>query len=257
VLDYCCEARRGDRAFAEEHASMSASYVSSGTFGYRSRGKSFELVAGSVLIGHAGDEFACTHDYAGGDRCLSIHFSNDLAQEIGGAHLWRSGCIPPLERVAAFGELAQAAAAGRTAVSVEEAALFFADCVSALVSKAPPATVRSRDRKRAVETAAWLDEHAAEPVDLQTAAAVAGLSPYHFLRVFSLVVGITPHQYVMRARLRRAARLLASSDLAITSVAYESGFTDVSNFARSFRRAAGKSPRDFRNFCQDRRPALR
>jgi AraC-like DNA-binding protein len=57
---------------------------------------------------------------------------------------------------------------------------------------------------------------------------------------------VTPHQYLVRARLRRAARLLADDTRSITDVAFDVGFADLSNFVRTFHRAAGVSPRAFR-----------
>ena len=74
----------------------------------------------------------------------------------------------------------------------------------------------------------------------------AGVSPFHFLRLFSSVLGVTPHQYLVRSRLRHAARLLAETGPSITDIAYDVGFGDLSNFVRSFHRAAGVSPRRFR-----------
>jgi AraC-like DNA-binding protein len=97
-----------------------------------------------------------------------------------------------------------------------------------------------------VEAALWLEAHLAEPVRLEDAAREAGLSPFHFLRVFAKIVGVTPHQYVLRLRLREAARLLAEASRSITDIALDSGFADLSNFVRTFRRAAGVSPREFR-----------
>ena len=69
---------------------------------------------------------------------------------------------------------------------------------------------------------------------------------FHFLRLFSAALGATPHQVLVRARLRHAARLLADGGRSITDVAYDVGFGDLSNFVRTFRRAAGVSPRGFR-----------
>ena len=77
-------------------------------------------------------------------------------------------------------------------------------------------------------------------------AAQAGISPFHFLRLFSGVLGVTPHQYLVRSRLRHAARLLADDGPSVTDVAYDVGFGDLSNFVRTFHRAAGVSPRRFR-----------
>lgn len=102
------------------------------------------------------------------------------------------------------------------------------------------------DRRRAVDAALWIDAHAHEAIDLERAAREAGLSPFHFLRLFAGVLGVTPHQYLVRARLRHAARLLAAGGRSVTDVALDVGFRDLSNFVRTFRRAAGVSPRRFR-----------
>jgi AraC-like DNA-binding protein len=91
-----------------------------------------------------------------------------------------------------------------------------------------------------------VDAHSHEPIDLDAAAGEAGLSSFHFLRLFSKVLGVTPHQYLVRSRLRRAARLLAEDSRSVTDVAYDVGFNDVSNFVRTFHRAAGVSPSAFR-----------
>ncbi len=97
-----------------------------------------------------------------------------------------------------------------------------------------------------METALWIDAHSHQQIDLDAAAAQADISPFHFLRLFSSVLGVTPHQYLVRSRLRHAARLLADDDLSVTDVAYDVGFGDLSNFVRTFHRAAGVSPRKFR-----------
>jgi AraC-like DNA-binding protein len=60
------------------------------------------------------------------------------------------------------------------------------------------------------------------------------------------VLGVTPHQYLLRSRLRHAARLLADDARSVTDIAYDVGFADLSNFVRTFHRAAGISPLKFR-----------
>jgi AraC-like DNA-binding protein len=104
-----------------------------------------------------------------------------------------------------------------------------------------------------VETALWIDAHSHQEIDLEQAAAQAGISPFHFLRLFSSVLGVTPHQYLVRSRLRHAARLLADDGVSVTNVAYEVGFGDLSNFVRTFHRAAGISPRRFRQASRGNR----
>jgi AraC-like DNA-binding protein len=248
VVDYRCAAGPDDAPFTEVHDGHSISYVRKGSFGCRTRGQSFELVAGSVLIGRPGDEYLCTHDHhVCGDECLSFRFAPDLAESLGiGGR--ESGALPPLPELMVLGEFAQAAASGCSDVGLDEAGLFFAARFADLVSGATRRSVDvgPRDRARAVAAAMWLDAHSHEEIDLDSAAREAGLSPFHFLRVFSKALGVTPHQYLVRSRLRHAARLLADDGRSVTDVAFDVGFGDLSNFVRTFHRAAGVSPMHFR-----------
>ena len=127
VLDYRCNARPTDVPIAEQHTIHSVSYVRKGSFGCRCQGKTFELVAGSVLVGHAGDEYLCTHEHhAGGDECLSFQLRPELVETIGDrSAIWRVGAMPPLPELMVLGELAQAAASGRSDIGLDEAALLF------------------------------------------------------------------------------------------------------------------------------------
>lgn len=250
VLDFRCQAGPQTPERVERHDLTSLSYVRRGSFGYRARGEEFELVAGSVLVGHGGDEFVCSHaHHHGGDECLSFKLAPELADEFRARpQHWRAGGLPPLPELMVLGELAQAAVDGDSDFGVDEAGLLLVGRYLSLAGgrRRAPLQATARDRRRAVETALWLDEHAHEDIDLQATAAQAGLSAWHFLRLFARVVGVTPHQYLLRARLRRAARMLAEDGRAVTDVALEAGFADLSNFVRSFHRAAGLPPRHFR-----------
>jgi AraC-like DNA-binding protein len=250
VIEYCCDARAGEAAFPEQHGRSSVSYVRAGSFGYQVHGRAHELVAGSVLIGHAGDEYLCTHDHHdGGDECRSVQLGPELADRLAGSPApWRAGIVAPHPKVMVLGELAQSIAAGDSDVGLDELALQLAQRVIALAAGAPPRDVQAlpaRDRRRAVEAALFIDAHAPQPIALEDAAAAVGLSPFHFLRVFARALGVTPHQYLVRSRLRRAARLLADDERQVTDVALDVGFADLSNFVRTFHRAAGLSPGAF------------
>lgn len=257
VYDYRCGAGPHDRPFTECHGRHSISYVRCGSFGYRSGGRHAELVAGALLVAHAGDDYVCTHEHhAGGDECLSFQFTPEGADTIGGGPTaWRAGGVPPLAELMVLAERAQAAAEGAIDVGLDEAGLALAARFVALAGgRAPrPAALQPRDRRRAVEAALWIDAHAEQPLTLDGMAQQAGVSAFHFLRLFSKAVGATPHQYLVRARLRRAARALAQGDRPVTDIAYEVGFGDLSNFVRSFHRAAGMSPRRFREATNDDR----
>ena len=249
VVDRRCSAGPDDRPFAEQHEDFSISYVRRGSFGYRARGESHQLVAGAILVGRAGDEYLCTHEHAdGGDECLCVHLTGAAVETLDGLRVWRSGGVPPRPALMVIAELAQAAVDGRSQVGADEAGMLLAARVVEALSGARPAPVQAaaRDQRRAVEAAEWIEAHAVEPIGLAAAARAAGLGAFHFLRVFGRVVGVTPHQYLIAARLRRAARRLAEGAASITDVALDAGFTDLSNFVRTFHRAAGVSPRRFR-----------
>src|ERR1700737_1330994 len=143
VIDYRCDARVAERPAVERHGAYSISYVRKGSFGYRARGEAFELVAGSVLIGHPGDEYICTHDHVCGDECLSFFLSPELVDAIGDRKdIWQVGCAPPLPELMVLGELAQAAASGRSDIGLDEVgqvlANRFVEAVSGKPRKAAP-----------------------------------------------------------------------------------------------------------------------
>ncbi|MBL8834658.1 MAG: helix-turn-helix transcriptional regulator [Alphaproteobacteria bacterium] len=257
VTDYRCSAGPGDAPFVECHDGHSMSFVRKGSFGYRSRGRLHDLVAGAYLVGHPGDEYMCTHEHhACGDECLSFRFAPDFVDALGGDGApWRVGAIRPLPELMVLGELAQAAADGDSDIGVDEVGLALAARFVAIATGEEPAAAvpAARDRRRAVEAALWIDAHASAPLDLDAMAKMAGLSAFHFLRLFARVIGVTPHQYLLRARLRRAARLLADEARPITDIAYDVGFGDLSNFVRTFHRAAGMSPRGFRKAARGER----
>jgi AraC-like DNA-binding protein len=253
VSDFRCTAEPGEKPFAEQYACHSISYVRKGSFGCHCRGRFHELVAGSILVGHPGDEYICTHDHVVGDECLSFFLDPELVEAINDRpEIWQVGSVPPLPELMVLGELAQTAAAGNSDVGLDEVGHLFASrFVDVASGRSPkPMTASLRDRRRAVETALWIDAHSHRPINLDDAAAQAGISPFHFLRLFSDVLGVTPHQYLVRSRLRHAARRLADDDSPITDIAYDVGFNDLSNFVRTFHRAAGASPQKFRRISR-------
>lgn len=257
VVDYVCDAGPHDVPRTEHHALHSISYVRAGSFGCQTRGASFELVTGSLLIGHPGDEYLCTHQHhGGGDECLSFQLSASLVDQLGGpASLWRVGSLPPLAELVVLGELAQSCAEQLSDARADEVGMLLAERFIEVATQASPAraTVAARDRKRAVDAAMWLDARSHEDVDLAEVAAASKLSPFHFLRLFRGSLGVTPHQYLVRSRLRNAARLLADEDRSISAIALDVGFADLSNFVRTFHRAAGVSPRAFRKLSRGER----
>ena len=187
---YDCDAHGDEPPFGEQHPAHTLSYVTTGAFGYASPSATRDVVAGSVIVGRP----------RGGVR---LHARPWLWRRVAHLLLQRSveapaGVVPPRAELVVLGELATA----ESDVGLEEIGLLMA---ARARGELAPAPVTPADRRRAVDAALWIDEHAAEPIGLDDVAAEAGLSPFHFLRMFTRAIGVTPHQYLVRARLRHAA----------------------------------------------------
>ena len=263
IVGYRCTAALGERPVAELHTRHSVSLVLKGSFGCHCRGRFFELISGCVLIGHAGDEYTCTHDHHnGGDECLSFQLEPALVDELGGdVAAWRCGALPPDPGLIMLVAVAQAAAQGKAGVNSLEAGLLFIGRFMGLaggpaLAEQLSTRMSASGRSRVVNAALWIDAHSRDPIDLQDAAREAGLSAYHFLRLFRRTFGLTPHQYLIRCRLRDAASVLSNEELSITDVAFDVGFGDLSNFVRTFGRAVGMSPTRFRRLAKGDRKIL-
>jgi AraC family transcriptional regulator len=237
--------------------------VLSGSFTYGNElGRSL-LTPGSLLLGGAGSCFTCGHEHGEGDRCLAFHFAPSLFEEIAaaagaGRSLFSRNSLPALRSVApvvgratvaaqAHGGEATSSLAQAPTIPFEELALELA--AAALLEsgeRRPPPLISKRDERRVAAVARFMEERFAEPCALNDLARLAGLSPFHFLRVFRATTGLTPHQHLLRTRLRVSAAYLATTDMPITEVALAAGFEDLSNFTRSFRAEYGLAPSRYR-----------
>lgn len=92
----------------------------------------------------------------------------------------------------------------------------------------------------------WMAEHLAEDFNLDQLAVQAGLSKFHFHRLFKSAVGVAPLRYHMNLRMDEAKRLLRETKKSIVTVALDVGYSNPSHFAQLFRRETGLSPSDYR-----------
>jgi AraC family transcriptional regulator len=92
----------------------------------------------------------------------------------------------------------------------------------------------------------WMAEHVAEDLSLTRLAAQAGLSKFHFQRLFKSAVGVSPSHYHINLRMNVARQLLRETKMSVVDVALEVGYTNPSHFAQLFRRETGLSPSEYR-----------
>lgn len=88
--------------------------------------------------------------------------------------------------------------------------------------------------------------HLAEEFCLPQLAQVAGLSDYHFSRLFKRATGLSPSQYFIRLRMARARHLLLETDLSVIEIGMEVGYSSPSHFSQVFRREVGVTPSAYR-----------
>ena len=254
VSDLMCTAGPRDRPFEERHSDFHVAIVAAGIFQYRSAGGSELLTPGSLLLSNADQSFECRHEQATGDRCLSFTYRPEYFASLVADATGRTGNpkftvprLPPMRILSATISRAVAGLAG-AAVPWEELSLQLAAQAVRLgrglpdyVSSPPMALTRVARSLRTIEY------HPESKLSLSALAREAGLSPYHFLRTFARLTGLTPHQYVLRTRLRKAATRLLAESAKVLDIALDCGFGDVSNFNHAFRTEFGISPRVYRH----------
>src|SRR5947207_14410852 len=97
--------------------------------------------------------------------------------------------------------------------------------------------LRAKDRMDAASEENWPVERLAN---------ISGVSEAHFARSFKEAFGIPPHRYLLTRRIERAKALLRDTDLTITAIAFQAGWTSVGTFGRTFRDVTGESPGELR-----------
>ena len=96
-----------------------------------------------------------------------------------------------------------------------------------------------------IEVKDYIHAHLHQELKLLDLAAIAQMSPYHFLRLFKQSLGMTPHQYILQSRIEKAKHLLCHSDRTIAEIALSVGFCDQSHLTRYFKRMVGVTPKQF------------
>lgn len=286
VTDVICVAGPHDRPFEERHSDVCIAMVLEGSFQYGSSAGRELMTPGSLLLGNAGQYFECGHEHGVGDRCISFAYEpryfEGLAIEAGvqnRAPRFSSLRVPPVRELSRLVARARdtlvesgdrTTACEQSTFTAEEEKLAgnslglasipnagIADWEEIGVELAARALKMANGGEpnrgslpaaeaRITRIVRMIESRPCAQHGLTALAREARLSRYHFLRVFQQLTGLTPHQYVLRARLHRAATRLVLEPMRVLDIALDSGFGDVSNFNHAFRAEFGVSPRAYR-----------
>lgn len=130
-----------------------------------------------------------------------------------------------------------------TITSIETQATYDAPkCSSALSTHADINTLKEH-----------LENYPESKISVEEMASKAFLSKYHFIRNFKQETGLTPHQFQLQNRIRKAQHLLSETDT-ITAVAMTTGFCDQSHFIKQFEKIVGLTPSDYKQACNTLHP---
>jgi AraC family transcriptional regulator len=238
--------------FESRHDGTAIVAVTAGSFRYRASRGCVTLMPGALMLGNAGDDFECAYDESWGDRCISFGYTAEyfdrIAAGVPGAKRagFRTHRVAPtpaaIALTAAIETQARCADPGRW----EELALRVAGGALSAAEGDAPTQPSSRDERRILSALRLIEARYSEPLSVGVIADAVCMSPYHFLRVFRAVADVTPHQYLVRTRLRHAAVALATTEEPIADIAFAHGFGDLSTFVTRFGRVFGRPPREYR-----------
>lgn len=252
--DLICTAGPQDPPFEERHDHVSIAVVLNGCFKFRSARGAVVFSPGSLLLSGARETYECSHEHSIGDRCLSFQYETAFFERLAVDCTKRARITFPVHRLPQLPflvplvALAQLGASQPSLINFEEfaydlAAQILTTCFGISPTYGAPTT---HDERRVAAAVGFIEEDFAQPITIGGLAQLVGLSPFHFLRTFRRVMGITPHQFLLRRRLREAAWRLSTSAEPVLNIALDSGFGDLSNFNHSFRATFGTSPTRYR-----------
>jgi len=255
IGEYLCTAGPNDRPFEERREQVAIAAVIEGSFRYRGDTGTAVMHPGAFLLGNAATCYECGHDHSSGDRCIAFHLAPayfaEVAASIAGSGRFRfpTPMLPAAPKLLPWLVRIETRAARADRLAIDEAVPRLMEAVISAVAAAPPRPVRvsARDERRISDVLRYIELHAADALDLDTLAGVAVMSKYHFLRTFRQSVGMTPYQFLLGVRMRRAAVRLATSSEPVSMIAFETGFGDLSTFNGRFRDVFGMSPTAYRS----------
>ncbi|MBI2386688.1 MAG: helix-turn-helix domain-containing protein [Elusimicrobia bacterium] len=247
-----------------EHSGLELCFASGGTRHQRRfRGKSWVVADDALMVFNARERHVeeCSANPDLRDlRAVIIHpgFVDDLLSDVRmntDELVFDDALVRPSPTLkAALAALFSAAAApGSSHVAIDCALTELVIELTTGLKHGASAELRALERKGyypgpvARAQAALRDEMSSPDLDLQQVASRAGLSKFHFVRAFREKTGITPIQYLNRLRVDVAKQKLQSGAQAVTEIAFDVGFADISAFNKAFKRHAGMPPSQYRN----------
>ena len=235
--------RSGPTEFpAGTHAFVEVAWVLEGRATYRVGDRELVVERGQGIVIPARVDHATRIEPGtrAGSAWLACELVSSVAATLGRRAFAGATLIADARDLANLGALLTAEAAEAQAGQLLAVESLAEALVVAVVRRAPGASSASRD-PRLTNALALIDTHYAEALTVDDLSRAAGLSRFHFSRMFRDALGVSPYQYLQRVRLERAHELLASGH-AVTEAALSVGYRDLGHFAKAFHEHFGCPP---------------
>jgi len=237
----------------EQASGFAVNFIDGGSFRVSVGRSSWEVPPGAWFCTAPGLVYRCQHPPGPPtDSCLTLSFSPHTHDDLYEQQCWpalRGAPVIPLSNRRAYIKQRLLSKLDEPVLSVEEFAVEVLESISGPLFSGRGLyreTQLSWYARRVERARERLDAEYSHPHTLESLARDAGMSPYHFARIFAELTGLPPHRYLLRRRLQVAARLLRDG-LPVTETCFASGFSNLSHFVRSFRRAFGQPPSRWRS----------
>ncbi|MFO0565197.1 MAG: AraC family transcriptional regulator [Polyangiaceae bacterium] len=235
--------RHGPTSFPKgRHAALEVAWILDGEATYDVDGRELRVEAGMGVVIPPRVEHATrvAPGTCAGSAWIATELYLEIARNLGRGAFTEPVLLPDARHLARLGALLQSEAeemrAGR-ALAVEALAEALA---VAVVRAAPGGPVAATDPRLAAALGV-IERSYAEPISVDELARAAGISRFHFSRMFRDAMGTSPYRHLQRVRIEKARELLASG-IGVTEAALSVGFRDLGRFARAFRAEVGCAP---------------
>jgi AraC-like DNA-binding protein len=223
-------------------------YVEEGSVELKNRSRTLTACAGQFVL----LDCYSPHSYYSkeGWTCYWLHFDGQVARAFYRRIIeaWDSFRFDLDQYSPAYMNLMNIYELFRRSRPVDEAGISsnITSILNAILSGAPGIGEPVPAREGVASAVAYINERFRYPISLQDLADHAAISPYYFTRIFRRETGVTPHQYLVNARLSNAKFLLRTTEDSIKDIAIQTGWGSESTFCSAFRKNAGVTPTMYR-----------
>lgn len=238
----------GYRLVRESFESLLLIYVEKGTMLLRYDGKMQRAVHGDFIF----LDCDMLHEYATeeGCECLWCHFDGlaarsfyrNIAERLGNVF-----SLPDAYKVVTKLQLIMDIFKNGRTVREPLLSKYLNDILTIFLLYVPSTDILRDYAGMAEDTITYINEHFAEDISIDTLAGRAGISPYHFIRIFKKETGFTPHEYIINTRMATARYLLKNTKLPIKAICFQTGFSSESVFCSAFKKKHSMTPAQYRS----------